>query len=339
MKFLKIIYIFLKDLSLLKKNINHKISESSYKLTRILFMISDGLLLRLISYFLNLKSKPSESFSVGYIKFNAESKEDANYFHNQIINSRLINKEVKDQRVRLNGNSIDFKYYQEKNLMRLDINSEDILKDIKFTNFLLNEKWLKEVKNILGVEPYIIGVDSWITLPSPININNYVEIGKVVSSQMWHRDCDNLRDIKLFTYLTDVKDENDGPFEFICNTHHFTFFNPFNYIMGFSGMRVGDDYIQKKYKKKIVSLYGNSGDSFIIDTRGLHRGKTINKKNFYRIMFEVYFSIHPYGKNKKIVGPKNNWPSYDIWKKALKERINYNFLFESESIEAKKNFT
>ena len=95
MKFLKIIYIFLKDLSLLKKNINHKISESSYKLTRILFMISDGLLLRLISYFLNLKSKPSESFSVGYIKFNAESKEDANYFHNQIINSRLINKEVK----------------------------------------------------------------------------------------------------------------------------------------------------------------------------------------------------------------------------------------------------
>ena len=56
-------------------------------------------------------------------------------------------------------------------------------------------------------------------------------------------------------------------------------------------------------------------------------------------MFEVYFSIHPYGKNKKIVGPKNNWPSYDIWKKALKERINYNFLFESESIEAKKSFT
>ena len=45
-----------------------------------------------------------------------------------------------------------------------------------FSNFLLNEKWLKEVKNILGVEPYIIGVDSWITLPSPISINNYDEI-------------------------------------------------------------------------------------------------------------------------------------------------------------------
>lgn len=77
-------------------------------------------------------------------------------------------------------------------------------------------------------------------------------------------------------------------------------------------------------------MYGEPGDSFIIDTRGLHRGKTINKKNFYRIMLEVYFSIHPYGKNKKIVGPKNNWPSYYIWKKALKEKNNYNFLFDSD---------
>lgn len=34
-------------------------------------------------------------------------------------------------------------------------------------------------------------------------------------SQLWHRDYDDTRVIKLFVYLTDVQDSNDGPFTFI----------------------------------------------------------------------------------------------------------------------------
>ncbi len=34
-------------------------------------------------------------------------------------------------------------------------------------------------------------------------------------SQLWHRDYDDVRTIKLFSYLTDVLSEEDGPFTFI----------------------------------------------------------------------------------------------------------------------------
>ena len=34
-------------------------------------------------------------------------------------------------------------------------------------------------------------------------------------SQLWHRDHDDTRTIKVFTYLTDVSDEGDGPFTFV----------------------------------------------------------------------------------------------------------------------------
>jgi hypothetical protein len=34
-------------------------------------------------------------------------------------------------------------------------------------------------------------------------------------SQLWHRDHDDVRVLKLFTYLTDVLDDGDGPFTFL----------------------------------------------------------------------------------------------------------------------------
>ena len=61
---------------------------------------------------------------------------------------------------------------------------------------------------------------------------------------MWHRDCDNLRDIKVMTYLMDVKEKDDGPFEFIENSHYLIS-STFRYSKGSSGMRVNNNYIQK----------------------------------------------------------------------------------------------
>ena len=43
------------------------------------------------------------------------------------------------------------------------------------------------------------------------------------------RDVDKLRDIKIFTYLTDVENEENGPFEILDNTHLFKL-NKFKYL-------------------------------------------------------------------------------------------------------------
>jgi len=38
---------------------------------------------------------------------------------------------------------------------------------------------------------------------------------QLASSQLWHRDHDDVRVIKLFSYLTDVEEDGDGPFTFL----------------------------------------------------------------------------------------------------------------------------
>ena len=274
MKFLKLILIFFSDLSKAKKNIFFRNSDKSYKVMRFLYFISDGLILNFISIFLKLNTNLPSKFKLGYLKYGQCDEKDANDIRDEILKMRLSNKEVKEKKLKINNNNqIDFEYYSSKSLMRLDINPQDLISSIKISKFILKQCWIDEVKKILGCKPYIVGIGAWITLPPPTEIYSYDEIGKFVSSQMWHRDCDNLRDIKVMTYLTDVKEKDDGPFEFIENSHYFNFFNPFRYSMGSSGMRVNNNYIQKKYHKNIRSFYGSSGSSFIFDTRGLHRGK------------------------------------------------------------------
>ena len=55
------------------------------------------------------------------------------------------------------------------------------------------------------------------------------------------------------TYLTDVKNDNQGPFEVVEDTHKFNFFNPFVYVMG-SGLRIKNSYITKNFNNKIKSF-------------------------------------------------------------------------------------
>ena len=334
MKFFKIIYFFFDDLVSIKKDIQHQIKDGSYKVMRILYMISDGLLLKLISKYLKIKSSNSSNFNNGYLTLNKLININPDLMYKEILKMRLTNDVVKNEKVKLTSqNNIDYKYYKSKKLVRLNINPEDLMASKVFSEFLLEEKWLSEMQEIFGLSPYIVGIGSWITLPLYKEVYDYDEIKNIVSSQMWHRDCDNLRDLKLFTYLTNVKNDEDGPFEFVKDTHKFTCFNPFKYKLGFSGMRVSNKFVQKKYKNEIISFYGNAGDSFIVDTRGLHRGKTITKENFHRIMFEIYFSTHPFGKIKKIQGPKKNWPTYDLWSEVLKNKKHYNFLFKQNTKE------
>lgn len=327
MNFLKLIFNFFNDLKKIKKNILIKNSESTYQIMRYLYLLSDGLLLDLISKFLDSAAKPSSKFGTGYIKFNKNNIREIDEIKENILKMKLANKEVKNEKIKLdNEKNIHFEYYKKKSLVRLDIMPYDLLKSVIVSKFVLKDCWIEQAKKILGTTPYMVGINAWITLPPPEKIYSYDDIKQYVSSQMWHRDCDKLRDLKIMTYLTDVKSENEGPFEYIDNSHCFNFFNPFRYS---SSMRIKNDYIQKKYKKKISTFTGNAGTSFIVDTRGIHRGKTITKKNYFRLMLEIYISNNQFGKNKSYPAPAKDWQSYDLWTQNLKTKPNYKFLFNN----------
>ena len=53
------------------------------------------------------------------------------------------------------------------------------------------------------LQNFLTAVDSWISLSVPKIDENYCII-KFEDTQRWHRDVDNLRDLKVFIYLTDV---------------------------------------------------------------------------------------------------------------------------------------
>jgi len=306
---------------------------------RFFFLISDGIILYLLSKFLiKSKIKYPKDFKYGYRHFNAINSHQSRILLNEIFNMRINNKCIQGEYLKKNLNykfnkKIDFQYYKNHNLMRLDILGEDLLRNTNIVRFATNEKFLEIINNILGSEPYLLGIDCWITLPPPKAIDNYDEVKTLVSSQMWHRDCDNLRDIKIMTYLTDVNNENQGPFEIVLDTHKFNFFNPLRYQLG-SGMRCSDNYIQKKYKEKIYTFLGKSGSTFIVDTRGLHRGKTIKESGYYRVVLQLLFSNHSFGLPRKNLKLKKSWESYDLWVKVLEDKYkNYSTIFFNEKTE------
>lgn len=78
--------------------------------------------------------------------------------------------------------------------------------DSPFTRFALQPRLLGLLAKSFGALPLLDYV--LLTLSQPIE-------GELVQSQLWHRDHDDVRTIKLFVYLSDVQSAAHGPFSFM----------------------------------------------------------------------------------------------------------------------------
>jgi hypothetical protein len=86
-------------------------------------------------------------------------------------------------------------------------------------------------------------------------------------SQLWHRDYDDVRTIKLFSYLTDVNDAGDGPFTFLPG--------PVSDRFGFSlkSHREDREVLQRLNGEKPTAVIAPRLTSFLVETsRCLHMG-------------------------------------------------------------------
>lgn len=322
---------FFKDLIKIKKNPYHSSENSTLKLIKFLYKISDGLFLYLITKFLIKGSKKPSKFKEGFLIVEKLSDQNTFELQRQILKMKIraINSKKTDELyLKMTNGNIDYDFYHKKEITKINFDNDDLLKNPEIAKYATDKKWIEICENILGCKAFLTGITSWITLPANfINGKEYDDIKKYESSQMWHRDCDYLRDIKVITYLTDVTNENDGPFEIIKNTHSFNFFNPFKYDMGLA-LRVNSNYIENKFLKKKHSFFGQKGTTFIVDTRNLHRGKTIKRSNCYRHVLQLYFTNSLFG--NKIINNKldKKWESFDIWNKAINENNSYKTCFK-----------
>ncbi len=288
---------------------------------RYLFKISNGKLLNFLGKIVKASSNPF-LFNKSYKILNFIDKETVTKLKDELLKLNISTNEKYNQNQpikfinKFENSEIDYEYYKKFNAVRLNFDNKDILSNKTISEFIINRNFSETIDKIVGAKTYLIATDAWITLPVPRVNDNYEEMTKHQETQMWHRDVDHLRDLKVFVYLNDVLDKQDGPFEIIEGTNCPDNFENKNYIDKIK-FRISNNFTKKNYEDKIRSIYGKEGTTFLADTRAFHRGSVIIDKR-YRIVLMFYYSTHLFGKEKKITLEKN-FESYNLWKNQIRQ--------------------
>jgi hypothetical protein len=80
-----------------------------------------------------------------------------------------------------------------------------------FARIALHPRALGVANAYLGLRSTLRALDVWLTRPTP---------GPAIQTQLWHRDGDDVVNVKLFVYFTDVTPEA-GPLTYARRTHPF----------------------------------------------------------------------------------------------------------------------
>jgi hypothetical protein len=119
----------------------------------------------------------------------------------------------------------------------------------------------------------------------------------LASSQLWHRDHDDVRVIKLFSYLTDVEEDGDGPFTFLPRPSTDKFGFPF------LGSHFPDDRVFDKVPRGDVKVMKAPRlASFMVDTaKCLHMGSRMapgHGRLLYTATFFAFPRMYPGAKKR-----------------------------------------
>ena len=122
---------------------------------------------------------------------------------------------------------------------------------------------------------------------------------ELASSQLWHRDHDDVRVIKLFSYLTDVEEDGDGPFTFLPRQSTDKFGFPL------LGSHFPDDRVFDKVPRSDVKVMKAPRlASFMVDTaKCLHMGSRMapgHGRLLYTATFFAFPRMYPGGKEPAV---------------------------------------
>jgi hypothetical protein len=136
-----------------------------------------------------------------------------------------------------------------------------------------NSKYLSIASQFLGCQPTISLITIWWS---------FAGRDKPVQAELFHRDVDDWKFVKLFVYLTDV-DEGAGPHIYVKNS---SASDKLLKIRRYQDEEVFDAF----GKDNVLTLTGKAGSTFMEDTYGLHKGQLPTKKN--RLIMQVEYSLN-----------------------------------------------
>ena len=113
--------------------------------------------------------------------------------------------------------------------------------------------------------------------------------GEAKGSQLWHRDREDEKILKLFICMEDV-DDTKGPFTYAPGTHKDgSVKSTPRFIKEASGVHRTTDEMMSEIvpQKEWVKATGKKGDIILADTRGYHKGGFV--KEGYRLLFTCMY--------------------------------------------------
>lgn len=220
----------------------------------------------------------------------------------KLVRARLASKEV--QQLLADGRNAG----QHKNYLIHLVDFHDTLPaDHPLLALALDERLLRIVGDYLGMWPQLHAIGSWYNFPVDQDMK---------ASQLWHRDPEDLKTVKVFIYLDDVG-PNQGPFTYIPGSH------PLGADCTLQPVhkhprRVLDDEMQTAFpKSRWLDCTGKAGTMIIADTVGFHRGGHVKEGHRLLVTF-TYTSGVPQDKRKLKVNGKIKQPTKPIQDYALK---------------------
>lgn len=146
-----------------------------------------------------------------------------------------------------------------------------------FIKYALQSSFIKIANHYLGMNAGLRAVQLWL---------NYANEGAPSATQLWHRDGDDFLNLKIFTYLSDVKLAN-GPFMYIPGTQHLgpRRIQPEASEYG----RTNDEQMGEVVNASDWEVcLGNNGDVIFTDTTGFHKG--LKPTENYRLMLMIHYA-------------------------------------------------
>ncbi|MBI2770778.1 MAG: phytanoyl-CoA dioxygenase family protein [Burkholderiales bacterium] len=137
---------------------------------------------------------------------------------------------------------------------------------------------LDSVTALLGARPTIALVQAWWTL------GEHHVPGRLHYDDVYHRDVDDFRFVKLFAYLTDTT-ERSGAHAFVKGSHR-------SQLLTRRGPITDEEVAANFPAQDIVTIAGKAGTVFLENTWGIHRPLLATEGR--RLMFSVLFALTPW---------------------------------------------
>jgi len=162
--------------------------------------------------------------------------------------------------------------------IKLNQRLEDILACVPLVRLANDPLVLDTVGRVLGAKPTISSYMAWWTL------GEHQAFGPANYDDIYHRDVDDLRFVKLFAYLTDAT-PTSGAHSFVMGSHRSPLFCK-------RGPISDEDVIAGFPASSITTLAAPAGTVFLEDTWGIHRPLLATEGR--RMIFSVTYGLTPW---------------------------------------------